>query len=366
MENKKRDMNYELLRIISMILIICSHYITHSHIMNDVELYSFNYFILEIIMFSTRISVGLYILITGYYMVMSKMKLKKLINIWIEIIFYSVLILIIYVIASRDFNLKNIIKSFLPISSSWYWFATAYIALYMLTPFINVLIKNINKKQYLFLLGILSFFMVIQKNIFNTNRIVDSNGGSNLMFFIFLYLIGGYIRLYFKNKINRKIYLSIVIVTPLIDTTLKVIASILFNKSLGRLMDFNSIFNFASMICLFLYFKDLKIKNEKLSKVIGKIAPLTFAIYLITDNGLSRNFIWSNIFRVRNFANSPYLIIHFLATIIVIFVVCGIIEVIRVKLWNLCSTIKIIKKIDNKIDNLNKRFWNIMEEKNEN
>lgn len=78
MENKKRDMNYELLRIISMILIICAHYITHSHIMEDVDIYSFNYFILEIIMASTRISVGLYILITGYYMVTSKMKLKKL------------------------------------------------------------------------------------------------------------------------------------------------------------------------------------------------------------------------------------------------------------------------------------------------
>lgn len=366
MENKKRDMNYELLRIISMILIICAHYITHSHIMEDVDIYSFNYFILEIIMASTRISVGLYILITGYYMVTSKMKLKKLINIWTEIIFYSILILIIYIIASGDFNIKNIIKSFLPISSSWYWFATAYIALYMLTPFINILIKNINKKVYLILLGILFFFLVLQKNIFAGNKVIDSNGGSNLTFFIFLYLIGGYIRLHFDRKINRKLCLYITIATPFINTALKMVALILFNKSLGRLIDFNSIFNFISMICLFLYFKDLKIRSDRVSKVIEKIAPLMFSIYLITDNGLSRNFIWVNIFKVRSFANSPYLLIHFFITIIVIFIVCGIIETIRVKLWNACSKTKMVKKINNNIDDLNQRFWNILEEKDGN
>ena len=75
MEKQKRDMNFELLRIVSMILIISSHYIIHSTILDEVEQFSFNYFFIEIIRALTRISVGLYVLITGYYMIKSKIKI---------------------------------------------------------------------------------------------------------------------------------------------------------------------------------------------------------------------------------------------------------------------------------------------------
>ena len=108
---KERDMNFELLRIISMILIVGSHYIVHGKILENVEIFSTNYFIAEFIRVFTRVAVNLYVLITGYYMINSKAKVKKVFNLWTIIEFYSVAILIIAILAGEKTGLKQIIKS---------------------------------------------------------------------------------------------------------------------------------------------------------------------------------------------------------------------------------------------------------------
>lgn len=49
------------------------------------------------------------------------------------------------------------------------------------------------------------------------------------------------------------------------------------------------------MICFFLYFKEVKIRNEKISNIIGKMAASTFAIYLIHNNPNFRPLLWRKV-----------------------------------------------------------------------
>lgn len=144
---KQRDMNFELLRIIAMLFIIALHYIAHSRIVEKIEVYSLNYIFMDAVRALSIISVNLYVLITGYYMIQSKIKIKKVIYIWILTLFYSIIMLIASIMLGRRPQIVTMIKSFLPFSAGIYWFVTAYLALYILTPFINKLLLSLNKNN---------------------------------------------------------------------------------------------------------------------------------------------------------------------------------------------------------------------------
>ena len=98
--------------------------------------------------------VNCFVLISGYFLINSKFKLKKVLNLYLVTIFYSILLFIPHCIL-YGFSLSNFIKSCLPLLMGTYWFITTYVVLYLLSPFLNILIKNLSKKQYLISLGIL-------------------------------------------------------------------------------------------------------------------------------------------------------------------------------------------------------------------
>ena len=165
-------MNFELLRIISMLMIIAHHMILHSNLIyyND---YGIKKVIVSFVLYGGKIGVILFILISGYYMIESKFKINKLLKLWIEIFFYSVGIEIFFIlIMKKEFSISNIIKSFIPISNNNYWFMTSYFAMYLISPFINKIIKSNdtdkNRKILIIWFIILSIPMiVIKKGFYN-------------------------------------------------------------------------------------------------------------------------------------------------------------------------------------------------------
>lgn len=360
--SKNRETNFELLRIIAMLFIVGSHYVIHGQIQEIVRIGSFNQSFLGIIRFLAGIGVNLYVLITGYYMIFSKIKLKKTIKMWFSVVFYSLAILVIYKILGNNIGIKDVIKSIMPICSELYWFVTVYIAMYMLTPFINKLIKNLEKRQYLILITILFIFLVFIKTIFIDSTSIESQNGASLIWFIYLYLVAGYIRLYYKERFNKNIYLFGAILITIIVAIIRFISIKYLGKEMTRLITFNNIFAFIGTICIFIFFKNIKIQNRVCNKIIGIISPLTFGVYLIHENPYINNGIW-NLLHTYRFANSQYLILHFTISIILVFTICSIIEYIRIKMFAIIENVSLIKKVYEKIDKINEKFWKIMEEK---
>lgn len=76
MEKIKRKSNIELLRIVSMFLIVSFHYVYKSGYVFDKL--NYNSFIVKTFYFFGELGVNLFLLITGYFMVNGKFKFKKL------------------------------------------------------------------------------------------------------------------------------------------------------------------------------------------------------------------------------------------------------------------------------------------------
>lgn len=79
-EGKVRSSNLELLRIVSMLLIIICHSSTHGGFALAEQVLWANKLFLQLITFGGELGVCCFILITGYFMINSTFKIKKLLK----------------------------------------------------------------------------------------------------------------------------------------------------------------------------------------------------------------------------------------------------------------------------------------------
>ena len=143
-----------------MILIISHHYVVNSGLLDLMYKDPFSLKSVYLFIFGAwgKVEINCFILITGYYMCISRITLKKFLKLLLEVEFYKISILLIFIISGYEhFTIKTAIISILPITSIASNFVGCYIIFYLLIPFVNILIKNINKRQHLTLLGILFF-----------------------------------------------------------------------------------------------------------------------------------------------------------------------------------------------------------------
>ena len=223
---------------------------------------------------------------------------------------------------------------------------TAYISLYLLIPFINKLVSTLNKKLYLIFLLILVVLLSIVYSIYPTNHILEANRGYSLIWFIFLYLLAGYIRLYFHKKVSRFKLLFIYFTMVILQVQLMNLYSFINNVDyLRSITSYNSIFTLIASISFFLLFKNLKIKNKVVNNIILFFSPLTLGVYLIHDNFIVRDFLWNN--RLFSYFDLPFfnMIIMLLGQTIIIFVICCYIEKIRQIIWSKLEKISFIRKL---------------------
>lgn len=300
---KKRENNLELLRIISMLMVITLHLLNFGGFLYryDNNFISFIVWLMESICF---IAVNCYVLISGYFLVNSKFTISKLIKTIIEVVFYSVLIYIIMVFLGEEtFTIKHLIKSFLPIFFGKYWFATCYVELYLLSPFINVLIHNLSKKQYKNLLIILFITFSCWSCIISNTNTINYGGSYSISWFILIYLFAGYIRLHvnLKDIKGYKYFLGYVFCS-FINVFFYIINSSKIYVKPDFLYNYYSITILVGSICLFVSLLKLSIKNKVLNKLISFFAPTTFGIYLIHENSSMRGIIWG-LFNYSEYTN---------------------------------------------------------------
>lgn len=331
-----RNNGIELLRIVSMLMIITLHYLGHGGILINVKLFSFNYILAWSLEALAFVSVNCYVLISGYFLVDSKFKIRKMLKIWIEVLFYSIFIYILMLlIDNKNINIKNIVMSILPVLSKSYWFATTYIALYCLFPFLNILIKSMSKRELQILLALLVFMFSIWPNLMPFSKTLESGGGVGIAWFICLYFISAYVRLYFNLNIKKRIYLISYFICSLLIVLSKVILEYLaerisvLSKGTTIFYQYNSVLVLVSSISLFMFFINIRIESKDLNKIILKFSSTTFGVYLIHDNNFIRNILWSKIVCSSQYANTDFFISHVIISVIIIYSCCSLIDFFR-------------------------------------
>ncbi len=329
----ERCSNFELLRIISMVMIIVSHYSVHNGVPNVSLPLGFNRFALEFANLG-KIGVVIFMLISGYFLGKSEksLKISRLLKTVLQVLFYSVAIFVVFLLLHKtEPSFGNIQQTFLPITFKAYWFVTAYMMIYIFHPFINKFLRTLSRRSYLIFIYMGCFFFLIIRTITKQDLYMGEVGA-----FLLYYAIGNYFRVYKDNFFAKKKHSIIVLIASVISVVITIIAMDLIgtwrnNPEIGGHSSFLLTMNgsFAAMIIAVCIFALVGSAKQFTSKTVNLLASVTFGIYLIHDNNLVRSVIWSDIFHNANFVNSKWLLPHMFGTIVAVFVVCGLVEFIR-------------------------------------
>jgi len=369
----KRLVNFELLRIVSMLLIILFHVIMHANL--TAKTTDSLKTLIEFIYTFTTFHVNSFVLLSGYFQYNKEFKLKKFLSLFNATWFYKIIFALIFIyfgyVKMKGFDVLLFI---LPINFSYsygsnYWFINVYLCLYLLSPFINTLIKNLDYNSHK-KLCILLFILVSIISTITLKQVVEVNG-YNIISFIFLYIVGAFLGKY-KNKraefikLNKEkkqvlllfIFTILVIIDFLVVVSKKEMAnynSVFFNYINSLLNNYNLFSNpfiVIKSIIYFLLFETIEIKGKIISKIISKIAKTTFGVYLVHEN----LFVFTYMYKYLPFHYHKYLygystIIKLFIITILIFIVSSIIEAIRQLIIKLISKTKLHKYISNKVYN---------------
>lgn len=330
MQQKARNSAFELLRIISMVLIVMHHYSEHGEF--DFMLpFNMKLYYVQCLRMGGKLGVNLFVLISGYFLCKSeKINLLKIFKLEICVIFYSVLIGLLFFCFQPDKeSLRELLQEFTPIRSQRYGFYTTYFAMILFSPFLNKLVYYFKKDELKRLLLLILIIWVVIPVIptFYAIRM------SELGWFFFLYLSAAYIRLYGNDlcMCAKKYFLisigcyALVLLSVLMFDFLGA-RNMIFQKKFTYFLPMNSILIFSASIMLFIVFTKLNINNNKF---INIISSATFGIYLIHENHLLRHFIWVDLFRNSQFINSNFIYLHSIIAISSVYIAGTLIELIR-------------------------------------
>ena len=104
-----------------MVGIVCLHVLDRGGVVGSLDPNQAAYYSVNLIEAFALCSVNCYALISGYFGHSKDFNLTKILNLWIEVFFYSVLIhSIAFILYPGTVSIKDIIGAFFPITSNGY------------------------------------------------------------------------------------------------------------------------------------------------------------------------------------------------------------------------------------------------------
>lgn len=356
---KVRESNFELLRCILMFMVVLVHYNidTMGKAFAYVEPGSLNFYFLFLVESMAIIGTNGFVLLTGYFSwKKTSVSLRKPIGLLIYVVAYNLLFFVIDILVMKEpISLIKLVSCFIPRN----WYVTLYIALMLISPFLNIVIKRLSEKTYLKMLGILFLLCSVWPTVLdivnvklgldlsgmNTVALSGSSSGYSLVNFVLIYMIGAAISKF--DLLNHKMGWDLVAYG---------ILSIII---LGQQLLLGAGWSYANPVvilsCVFFFniFRKLHFK----SRVINLFSSASLGVFLIHTQYLVTNKIWSKCYIEQACKGSLIdLFVNMLLCCLGTYFVCSVLDIVGRKVTSPIS------KLLDKIEILNKKIVLIEEE----
>jgi len=335
-QRKERDSNLELYRIIVMMLIVAHHYVVNSGLTDDTGPIFSNILSPQsifLLLFGAwgKTGINCFVLITGYFMCKKNITLKKFVKLLFEVMFYKIVISgIFWITGYSSFTIKDFVKLLIPIQYVHTNFFETYLLFFLTIPFLNILIRNLTEKQHIRLLCLVTFIYVF----FETTPYFYVNM-NYVSWFIVLYFIASYIRFYPKKIYNNKKFWGIVTSLSILLSITSVLCLAFVYGELQKspyyfVTDSNTFLAVLTAVSSFMFFKNLNLGQNK---IINTISASTFGVLLIHANSdTMRQWLWKDTLNNVSMYYSPYGWLFAILLVIGIYIICTLIDLIRIKL----------------------------------
>lgn len=289
MKKAERQSNLELMRCFLMLCVIIVHYNNGDMggAFNYVTPGSINYYFIYMMESLAIISVNGFVLLAGYFgYKRTTTSLRKPVGLLLYVIAYNFLFYFIDIALGRQiFNLRQMFMNFLPQN----YYVVLYVALLIISPYLNVIIRQLSKKNMLIFIGVLMALFsvwgtlldagadILQFSIVGSSTVsaYGNHAGYTIVNFVLIYFIGAAIHkwnlLNWSKWKDAGCYLLISIMIFLLS--LKTLSAWYYSNVLVIL----------SSVFLLNFFRKIKVQ----SRLINIVARATLGIYLISTKSIA-------------------------------------------------------------------------------
>lgn len=334
---KERLANMEIPRIISMILIVSLHYFTLTGVENRT---GFNLYIAQGILSVAYCCVNIFVLLSGWFYKSDgsstfKKSVTKSAYLWSKTVVYSfLLIIVLFVVTKKPPYLGQFKEAVIPVSSRAYWFLTTYIVLALLTPFIDKFIGTLSYREHGFIVLLSVVILSVPATFFPKKWLIDNNEGYSIIWFVALYIIGAFLRRYSQKKQRPKYVYVIGFAASCLTAFVywivvrKLCAVLHFTDRSTRVFRYTSLPILVAAVCVILFFSQVRIKSKTVNKIVNEVSSVTFDVYIIHCYKLIGANLFINVLKCDRFYDSPFMILHFAASVLLIYLSCTAIGLI--------------------------------------
>lgn len=336
-----REKNYGInaLRMLSMFMVVILHILTQGGILNASDRFTGQYEAGWLLQTAAFCAVDVYALISGYVWINAKYRYRNLIELWLQVLFYTILITILFWrFVPNSLSAVDWLKAFFPVMLNQYWYFSSYVALFLFIPLLNVILEKMEKGKLKFSIGMILLFFSCAQTLFYSD-VFGTNDGFSAIWLMILYIVGGYIRKYGPGKnVKATKYLVGYVVMIGLTWLSKLFIEILTLHILGEVRAGNYLISYKSptillaAICLVMFFERIHIPLFG-EKMIRLFAPMTFGVYLIHTHPLVFSYFMKD--RFTKYVAFPWVveILAVLGTAVCINLICYVIDFIRLELF---------------------------------
>lgn len=330
-----RNSSIDLLRIISMLMVIGLHYVYNIGI-EKFSSWDSNYIFMWTFEAICYVSVNCFVLITGYFgSKTKKTNYKRVIDIGMSTLFYSWICLFFAILSIKSVSVSEIYYSVFPLINGHYWFVTVYLMLMILKPLVNKFLDWIiqgNMKWYFIFMFL---FCIIPTFFPKADPNMKIAGGTNIIWFVILYVTGGLIANTRIEKIKIGKLLTLFLIGIGIPIFVKLMAMYVLSINQGGAVFYhhNSAFIFMAAVSLFVCILKIEISNSIINHCICWFTPTCIGVYLIHENLFIKPLLWKWVDSIQ-FFDYKFYPIFIISAVIMIFISCSVVDKIRIWIFN--------------------------------
>lgn len=361
---KKRMANIECLRVLAMMMVVMLHYLSKGEFLAPLtgELAVNNYIAWFMEAFSI-VAVNVYVLISGYFMVDTEFKIGKLVRLYLQVLFYCLLIPAVLIslfvltkgkidiLSVKDIGIYKLLLYFLPAQMEHYWFITAYVVMYLFSPFLAAGVKKMSRRELKTVLLCLLCFFSFPKSIVPAKLQIDKLGYDGL-WFLCVYLVAAYIKLYgipFFKSTKRALFCFFFSSLFTFGFTMGLREIYVVSGKLGDFVQsaysYNHIIDLFGAVSLFYVFLNLQTDSKRgIGRLCCTIGPYTLGVYLLHEH-VEIRFLWPKWLMADPGENPFFMVLRCFCAVGLVFIVGVLVDFIRSCLFGFVEKLFVKKKV---------------------
>ena len=280
MEAKTRQSNFELLRLVCMMMVLICHanygeegWPTQALIKELPLLYLWRVLVNQFCI----VSVPVFVMISGWFGI--RPSVRGFCNLMFQVLFAGAVCAVVVFATGQQVNIAQVVLSML---GAGHWFVASYVVLYVLAPLLNAFVEQTEERQLRYMLFVYFSVEIVYGYLSEAGYFYR---GYSALHFIGLYLLSRYLRLYpnrFTGLSSATDFLFYFLISLL--------TGLLFYFGTGwRDVGFHLIWIISPFVTLASAFFLLAFSKRSFqSRAINWMASSAFAIYLYQENVLIR------------------------------------------------------------------------------